>query len=417
MSVATESASWWETLREPSFLADPYPQLTAWREQGTIHHDAASGIYFVLGHPEFSKIARSPKMGRDTRLWRDGWASPAAKARDPLAYELFSEIQPQMINVNPPDHRRMRGVFEEAFRPAAVAALAPMIEAEAAHLLDALDALADAGEVDFIAQYAAPLPLRVVCNLFDIPASMDATIGDWSKSFIRVLDIMITPEQRQEALVAIRAFKAYVKELIKQRRQQPGNTLLDALVTAFDAGILSEDEALTNLVSMLVAGHETTVSLIGNGMLCLLRNPAELERMRADRSLVAGAVEECLRYEPGGNMILRVAIEDFPIGDMVIPAGSMVLGLIGAVNRDPRCFDDPERFDISRPTNNLQMTFGAGAHTCIGAGFARLEGKIAFNALLDRYDRLELAGEPSWRLDRINARSLASLPMRLRRAT
>ena len=227
---------------------------------------------------------------------------------------------------------------------------------------------------------------------------------------------MVSPEHRQEALVAIREFKAYVKGLIDERRKHPGNNMLDTLVAAFDAGVLSEQEALTNLVSMLVAGHETTVSLIGNGMLCLLRNPDELAKMRADRSLVPGAVEECMRYEPGGNMILRVAIEDFPIDDLTIPAGSMVLGLIGAVNRDPAVFADPERFDIARPTNNLQMTFGAGAHTCLGAGFARLEGKIAFNALLDHFDRLELAGEPRWRLDRMNARSLASLPMRLGRS-
>ena len=416
MNTATEQASWWGTLKDPDFLTNPYPQLKAWREQGAIHHDAASDIYFVLGHREFARIGRSPKMGRDTRLWRDGWATPAAKARDPLAYELFSEIQPQMINVNPPDHRRMRAVFEEAFKPAAVAALAPMIEAEAQRLIEQLAQHDGGGEVEFIRQYAAPLPLRVVCNLFDIPASMDETIGRWSESFIRVLDIMVSPEHRQEALVAIREFKAYVKGLIDERRKHPGNNMLDTLVAAFDAGVLSEQEALTNLVSMLVAGHETTVSLIGNGMLCLLRNPDELAKMRADRSLVPGAGEECLRYEPGGNMILRVAIEDFPIDDRVIPAGSMVLGLIGAVNRDPAVFADPERFDIARPTNNLQMTFGAGAHTCLGAGFARLEGRIAFNALLDHFDRLELAGEPRWRLDRMNARSLASLPMRLGRS-
>ncbi len=413
MNTATEQASWWETLKDPDFLTDPYPQLKVWREHGVIHHDAASDIYFVLGHREFARIGRSPKMSRDTRLWRDGWASDAARVRDPLSYALFSEIQPQMINVNPPDHRRMRSVFEQGFRPAAVAALAPMIEAEAQRLIEQLD---DRDEVEFVKHYAAPLPLRVICNLFDIPAVMDEPIRRWSESFIRVLDIMVSPEHRQEALVAIREFKAYVKELIDERRKHPGHNMMDALVSAFDAGVLSEQEALTNLIAMLVAGHETTVSLIGNGMLCLLRNPSELAKMRADRSLVPGAVEECLRYEPGGNMILRVAMEDFPVDDEVIPAGAMVLGLIGAVNRDPAVFTDPDRFDIARPANNLQLTFGAGPHTCIGAGLARLEGKIAFNTLLDHFDRLALAGEPRWRLDRMNARSLAALPMRMGRS-
>jgi len=411
MNAVIEETSWWETIKDKSFLIDPYPQLKAWRELGAVHHDRASDIYFVFGHQEFTKIARSPKMGRDTRLWRGGWASPEAKARDPLAYQLFSEIQPQMINVNGADHQRMRGIFEDAFRPAAIAAMAPMIEAEAAKLLDALG---QGGEVEFIERYAAPLPLRIVCNLFEIPAEMDDSVRRWSDSLIRVLDIMTTPEQRQEALAALQEFKAYVGSLIAERRKHPGNCMLDTLVAAFVAGTLSEEEALMNLVAMLIAGHETTVTLIGNGMLCLLRNPEQLAAMRADRSLVPMAVEECMRYEPGGNMILRVAIEDFPVGDMVIPAGAMVLGFIGAVNRDPAVFEDPERFVISR-AKNPQLTFGAGAYTCLGAGLARLEGKIAFDALLDRFADIELAGEARWRLDRMNARSLECLPVRLRR--
>jgi len=411
MNAVIEETSWWETIKDKSFLIDPYPQLKAWRELGAVHHDRASDIYFVFGHQEFTKIARSPKMGRDTRLWRGGWASPEAKARDPLAYQLFSEIQPQMINVNGADHQRMRGIFEDAFRPAAIAAMAPMIEAEAAKLLDALGL---GGEVEFIERYAAPLPLRVVCNLFEIPAEMDDSVRRWSDSLIRVLDIMTTPEQRQEALAALQEFKAYVGGLIAEHRKHPGNCMLDTLVAAFVAGTLSEEEALMNLVAMLIAGHETTVTLIGNGMLCLLRNPEQLAAMRADRSLVPMAVEECMRYEPGGNMILRVAIEDFPVGDMVIPAGAMVLGFIGAVNRDPAVFEDPERFVISR-AKNPQLTFGAGAYTCLGAGLARLEGKIAFDALLDRFPDIELAGEARWRLDRMNARSLECLPVRLRR--
>jgi cytochrome P450 len=411
MNAVAEESSWWETIKDPSFLIDPYPQLKAWRELGPVHHDRASDIYFVFGHNEFVKLARSPKMGRDTRLWRGGWASPEAKASDPLRYQLFTELQPQMINVNGADHQRMRGVFEQAFRPAAVAAMAPMIEAEAVKLLDALG---DGGDQEFISAYAAPLPLRVVCNLFDVSEEMDQQVLAWSDSLIRVLDIITTPEQRKEALEALHDFKLYVRELIAAHRKNPGNCLLDTLVAALEEDTLNQEEAVMNLVSMLIAGHETTVTLIGNGMLCLLRNPEQLAALRADRSLVTTAVEECMRYEPGGNMILRVAIEDVPVGDLVIPAGSLVLGFIGAVNRDPAVFADPERFDISR-VKNPHLTFGAGAYTCIGAGLARLEGQIAFNALLDRFSDIELAGEARWRLDRMNARSLECLPLRLRR--
>ncbi len=357
-------------------------------------------------------MARAPQMGRDTRLWRDGWSTPAYRERDPLGYELFSRFQPQMINVNPPDHRRMRGVFESAFKPAAIAALAPMIQAEADRLLDMLG---EGGEVDLIEHYAAPMPLRVLCNLYDIPADMDDSIRRWSASLIRIGDIMMTAGQKAEALAALNEFKDYLVGYLAERRKHPGSCLIDTLIAAWDDGTLNEEEALVNLVSMLIAGHETTVTLIGNGMLCLLREPEQLARLRGDRSLTPTAVDEFLRYEPGGNMILRVAIEDFALGDTVIPAGSMAIGLIGAVNRDPASFAHPDRLDIGREPNH-HFTFGSGAHVCIGAGLARLEGRIAFDSLLDRFAGIELAGEARWRLDRVNARGLACLPVRLRRS-
>lgn len=411
MNAIVDEINWWGTLQDKSFLTDPYPQLKAWRELGAVHHDRASDIYFVLGHKEFAKMARAPQMGRDTSKWRDGWASPEARARNPESYQLFSEIQPQMINVNGADHARMRGVFENAFRPAAIAAMAPMIKAEADRLLEALG---DGGEVDLIKCFAAPMPLRVLCNLLDIPAEMDESIRNWSASMIRVLDIMTTQETRHEALVALHEFKAYLTGFLAERRKDPGEGIIAALLAASDAGILNPEETLMNLVSMLIAGHETTVTLIGNGMLSLLRHPDQLARLRADRSLTPSAVEEFLRYEPGGNMILRVATEDFPVGDKVIPAGCMVLGLIGAVNRDPASFVDPDQLDVGRSPNH-HFTFGAGAYTCIGAGLARLEGQIAFDALLDRFPSIELAGEARWRLDRVNARGLENLPVRLGR--
>jgi cytochrome P450 len=176
--------------------------------------------------------------------------------------------------------------------------------------------------------------------------------------------------------------------------------------------VLDEPETLTNLVSMLIAGHETTVTLLGNGLLCLLQHPDQLRRLRADRALIRPAIEEMMRYEPGGNMILRVSIEDVEIGEALIPAGSAVIGLIGAINRDPGAFDAPDTFDVGR-AQNPHFTFGGGGHVCVGAPMARLETQIAFDRLLDRYAQLELAGPHAWRLDRMNARGLASLPIRV----
>ncbi|MBN3725613.1 cytochrome P450 [Burkholderia sp. Ac-20379] len=400
---------WWGLLTDQAFLTNPYPYLETRREFGPVQHDAASDVYFVIGHREFGQVARSPQFGRDTRLWRDGWAAPQNAIGDPLMFRLFSEFQPQMINSNPPDHRRMRAVYEQSFKPAAIAALEAMIEAEADTLLDAMPA---EGPVEFMAAFATPLPLRVLRNMFEMPERMDGEISRWSAALIKLADVMLTPQQKQDAYDALLEFKTYLRGHLAERRKHPGGGMIDAVIAAHDDGTLDEEETLVNLVAMLIAGHETTVTLIGNGMLTLLRHPRELERLRADRSLMRSAIDECLRYEPGGNMIVRVAIEDAEVGGVTIPAGSMVLGLIGAVNRDPRSFADPQTFDVGRHPNT-HYTFGSGIHVCIGAPLARLEARIAFDKLLDRYPALALDGEPAWRLDRINGRGLGHLPMRV----
>lgn len=303
----------------------------------------------------------------------------------------------------------MRKVYEPAFRSQAVRDVGALVEAEAAELLDAMPR---EGTVDFIEAFAGPLPLRVLCKLFDIPQSLDETVARWSASLIRIGDILMTPDQKSEALEALTEFKAFLREHVAARRARPGDSLMDLAIRAHDDGTLDEEETLTNLVSMLVAGHETTVTLIGNGLLLLLRHPGEMARLRADRNLLRTAIEEFLRMEPGGNMILRVAREDVEVEGTLIPAGAPVLGLVGAINRDPARFERADEVDIGRPAN-AQLTFGSGPHVCIGAPLARLEAHVAFSALLDRYGSIELAGEPEWRLDRLNARGLGRLPVRV----
>ena len=216
-------------------------------------------------------------------------------------------------------------------------------------------------EVDFIEAFAGPLPLRVLCKLFDIPESLDETIARWSASLIRIGDILMTPEQKVEALEALGEFKAFLREQISARQNRDEDNLMGLAIQAYKDGTLDEEETLTNLVSMLVAGHETTVTLIGNGMLLLMRNPQELARLRKDPDLMRTAIEEFLRMEPGGNMILRVAREDVEVEGTLIPKGAPVIGLIGAINRDPARFERPDELDIGRPAN-AQFTFGGGAH-------------------------------------------------------
>jgi cytochrome P450 len=403
---------WWSILSDKEFLENPYPELRRLRANGPVQFDERSGIYFVLGHKAFGRVSKSAAMGRDTRNWLGGWTSDDYRKHDPVGYRLFSDFQPQMINCDGDEHRRMRKVYEPVFRAQAMSRLVPLIELQAARLLAAMP---DDGDVDFIEAFAAPLPLRVLCDLFDIPESLDATISRWSASLIRIGDILMTPEQKREAMDALREFKDFLRDQIRQREDKREDNLMGLAIQARGDGILDEDETLTNLVSMLVAGHETTVTLIGNGMLLLLRHPDQMQRLRQDPGLTRTAIEEFLRLEPGGNMILRVALEDFDVEGTRIPKGAAVIGLVGAINRDPDRFERADEFDIGRQAN-AQFTFGGGAHFCIGAPLARLEAQIAFSSVLEKYRHIELAGPPEWRLDRMNARGLAHLPLKLRTA-
>lgn len=402
--------NWWGMLTDPSYIANPHAELKRIRKLGAVHYDAASDIYFVLGHGEFRLLATAPEMGRDTRLWTNGWNRPEAKLRDPLSYDLFSEFQRQMVNSNPPDHRRMRDVYEKAFRPAKMAQIVSMIEAECQELLDTLPMDTP---VDFMTVFANHLPLRVSRNLFGIPRDMDAQLAQWNAALIKIGDIMMGPDQKREALAALRAYKDYLRGHLASRHADPADGFVGLARAAMAEGIMDEEETLNNLLG-LISGNETTVTLLGNGLLTLLRHPEQFNKLRSNPQLVRSAIEEMLRYEPSINFILRVAIKDFQCGGVRIPAGSLAIGLVGAINRDPARFDNPDVFDIARQPN-AQSIFGGGPHVCIGAALARLEAQVGFSALIERFPRIELAGQPVWWVDRTNQRGLQTLPVRLGR--
>lgn len=406
-----DEINWWGMLTDPAYLRDPYPDLARLRARAPVHYDPASDIYFVLGHREFGRMAKAPEMGRDTRGWKNGWNTPENAAKDPTSYALFSEFNRQLVNMNPPDHKRMRAVYEDAFQAADLAAFEEMIAREAAGLIAALPA----GEpADFMTGFANHLPLRVARNLFEIPPEMDPELAGWNAALLKIGDILMTPDQKAAALGALREFKAFFKDHLASRRADPGDGMLGRTIRALDAGALDEEEALNNLVGMF-SGNETTVTLFGNGMLSLLKNPDQLARLRADRDLLPTAVEEMLRFEPGIHFILRVAVEDYDLGGLTIPAGAMAIGLVGAFNRDPARFPEPDTFDVGRKPNP-HFLFGGGPHICIGRALARLEGRVAFGMLLDAFPEIALAGEPEWWVDRTNQHGLKSLPLLLRRA-
>ncbi|MBG6160493.1 cytochrome P450 [Labrenzia sp. EL_195] len=407
---ASEQIDWWGMLTDPGYLVDPHPHLRRIRELGPIHYDAPSDIYFVLGHEEFNSMVRSSKMGRDTRLWKNGWSRPESKQRDPLSYELFSEFQRQMVNSDQPDHRRMRDVYEKAFRPADIPPLRPMIEREACLLLEDIP---EETPVDFMTVFANLFPLRVVRNLFHISPEMDPQLAEWNASLIKIGDIMMSQDQKQDALKALKGYKRFLKSHLEEQRGNPDNRLISLAIEAWDAGVMDQDETLNNLKG-LVSGNETTVNVLGNGLLTLLNHPDQFDRLRTQPDLMRTAIEEILRFEPAINFILRVAIEDFESHGVSIPSGSLVLGLVGAINRDPARFAKAETFDVARRPN-AQSIFGGGPHVCIGAALARLEVEVAFSELIRNFSKIELAGEPVWWTDRTNQRGLQTLPLRFSR--
>ena len=399
---------WWTMLTDPEYLRNPYPELKRIRQLASIHYDSASGIYFVLGYREFGLMARAPELGRDIRHWSNGWSNPEYRVRDPVSYELFREFQPQMINANPPDHRRMRGVFEKAFRPVNMARFLPMIEAECQRLLDGLPVDTP---FDFMTEFANLLPHRVSRNLFEIPAALDGQLAKWIAALSWIGNIILTPDQKREAQIAQHEFKAFMRNHLASRTSDPGDGFIGMAMAAFADGTMDEDENLNNLV-MLVSGSRTTLTLLGNGLVTLLRHPAQFAKLRANRDLMRSAIEEMLRYEPGSSIIPRAAVRDFQCGDVLIPAGALAIGLVGAINRDPAGFKDPDTFDIARESNP-HYVFGGGAHICIGKALARMTAQVTFTALMDRYPRIELAGEPVWWVDRSDQRGLHRLPLRL----
>jgi cytochrome P450 len=224
---------WWTLLTDPAYLRDPYPELKRIRQLAPVHHDPASGVYFVLGHGEFAHMARAPEMGRDTRLWTSGWSTPENKLRDPVSYELFSEFQRQMVNANPPDHKRMRSIYEKALRPAQVTQFLPMIEAECQRLVDALPVDTP---VDFMTAFANHLPRRVSLNLFDIPPAMDEQLAHWSTALIKLGDIMMTPDQKREALASLREFKAWLRDHLASRGKDRGEGFIGMALGALAGG-------------------------------------------------------------------------------------------------------------------------------------------------------------------------------------
>jgi cytochrome P450 len=392
----------------PEVHEDPYPLYHRLRAEDPVHRSAL-GFWVLTRHADVLAVLRDPRMSRDPRRsQRIGLLRSSAEVNELLAAE---EAAPSMLFVDPPDHTRLRRLVNKAFTPAAVERLWPRVEEIVAGLLDRV---AGAGAMDVVEDLAYPLPVTVICELFGVPEADRDRFRAWSRGLVRLLDPLVASDALERALQARRELRGYLRELIAERRAHPAGDLLSDLIAAEDQGHqLSGPELVSMCVLLLVAGHETTVNLIANGTLALLRHPEAAARLRLDPGLAGGAVEELLRYDSPVQFTSRHALADLEIGGRRVAAGETVVAVLGAANRDPAQFPDPDRLDLGR-TPNRHLAFGGGIHFCLGAPLARMEARIAIPALLARLPELTLGPEPPARRDTVTLRGLASLPVTFR---
>jgi len=316
-----------------------------------------------------------------------------------------------MLDRDPPDHTRLRSLVSKAFTPRVVEELRPHIQ----EIVDGLLArVEDESSMDLMEQFAYPLPVIVICEMLGVPVKDHERFKGWGLDIARGLDAILLPvdsEVAQRSMVSRRALAEYFRGLIAERRASPRGDLLSALIAAEEAGDkLSEEELLATCILLLVAGHETTVNLIGNGTLALLRHPAELRRLREHPEIIGSAVEELLRYDGPVQRTARIPSADVTIAGRKISKGELVLPFIGAADRDPAQFADPDRLDLTR-ADNRHVAFGWGIHFCLGAPLARVEGQIAISALVRRLPKLALATDKPEYRQSLTLRGLKALPV------
>jgi unspecific monooxygenase len=310
-----------------------------------------------------------------------------------------------MLVVDPPDHTRLRNLVSKAFTPRMVEHLRPRIEAIVADLLDHLS-----GSFDLVTDFAYPLPVIVIAEMLGVPARDRARFQDWSETVVRGLDPYVPPATQRLVADARDALGRYLRGVIAERRREPAADLITGLIAAEEHGdFLSEAELIAMCNLLLVAGHETTVNLIGNGTLALLRHPDQLDRLRREPELARNAVEELLRFTSPVQWTSRVPLVEVTMDDRRLLPRQAVVGILAAANRDPAVFPDPDRLDVGREPGPI-LSFGRGIHFCLGAPLARLEAQIALPALLARFPEIRLAGEPEPR-PTWNLRGLARLPV------
>ena len=377
-----------------AFVAHPYDAYAGLRAAGPVHHYEPTGQWLVPRYADVSALLRDRRLGR-TYTHRFSHEEFGRPAPDP-AHEPFHTLNDHgLLDLEAPDHTRIRRLVAKAFTPRMVEALRPAVARLADHLVSGL--LADGGG-DLIAAVAEPLPVAVIAEMLGVPEADRPLLRPWSADITGMFELNPSEETARRAVRASTEFSDYLRALIRARRADPGDDLVSALVRVADDGdVLTEQETVSTCVLLLNAGHEATVNTTGNGWWALFRNPGQLARLRGSvDALLPTAVEELMRWDTPLQMFERWVLDDIEIGGTRIPRGSEVALLFGSANRDPGRFTDPDTLDVGR-TDNPHITFGAGIHFCLGAPLARMELVESYGALLRRAPGMRLVREPEWR--------------------
>ncbi len=383
----------------PEFRRNPYPTYNLLRQHAPIFFWDRWQFYFLSRYDDCATLLRDNRLGQG--IVSEEWAPDTQK-------DLVRLQKDWMLMKDPPDHTRLRGLVFKAFTPRMVEQLRKTIQAITDDLLDKVQ---DKGEMDLIADLAYPLPVTVIAEMLGIPRADQDQFHDWSNALARSLDLTEETAVYDNASQAAARFTDYLTHLANERRRQPKNDLLSALVAVEEEGErLTANELYATSSLLFVAGHETTINLIGNGVLALLRHPDQLALLQGNEGLMKTAVEELLRYDSPVQMTSRLVLEEIEYKGHTFPQNTQVAFLLGAANHDPARFENPSQLDITRQKNQ-HLSFGGGIHYCLGAPLARLEGEIAIKTLLRRLPSLKLATETPEYSDNYLLRGLKALPL------
>lgn len=399
-----------ESFASPAFFTNPYPLYDQIRHAGALLPLGRN--IFVTGH-----FAVIDALLRDRRMGKTYLQSVEARYGEVATQDpVFQALSRTFLMMNPPAHTRLRALLMQAFNRKQVEGLREIVEATTQGLLDRIG---DKPEFDLIADFALPLPVEIICRLLNIPAADGVALGTAASRLASALDLApLNATQLAAANEAALQLETYFQTVVAQRRAHPGEDLISSLLGAEDDGAtLSEAEIISNVILLFVAGHETTSNMIGNSMIALFRAPAELARLKGqltNAAAVSQAVAECLRYDGAVQMVVRTAFEEVTVEDVTVPRGSIVFMLIGAANRDPAVYTDPDRLDLAREAAP-SLAFGGGIHYCLGTRLATLELESAIAGVLTRFPALQPVDldQLSWHR-RNNLRGVETLRVRAR---